>query len=324
MTAFWMCCSATIFWRPASRSAPNLKRRTTMRSICPLTAMTSGTSGLLGFESTAGLPVAFVISRRVSCAGSARQAEKSRTATNIFIGIPPIRRQRQDAKAQRRSHGFRTGPSFYSLSPTPYSLSLKRNIFVGDFGRLREIVLPGRWALVHVRRARRARRAAVASARGVVAPRQQRDVAGDDLGPIHFSPCEFLVLPVACLQPSFDKKLRPLLHVVTNNLSQARIGHNIVPLGAILPVALRILRAFTGRQSEAGHQGAAAGRTDFGILSNISQKKNSIHALCHILALLSLLPAWQLHRQTVNTLKKLRRFPWAGGSANSVCLLRES
>ena len=55
-----------------------------MRSKWPLTAKTSGTSGLFGFESTAGLPVAWLTSRRVSCAGSAMHAASKRNDTKHF------------------------------------------------------------------------------------------------------------------------------------------------------------------------------------------------------------------------------------------------
>jgi hypothetical protein len=56
-----------------------------------------------------------------------------------------------------------------------------------------------------------------------------------------------------------------------------------MPLGSVLPIALRIFLAVAGSQSESGDHGAAGCGTNFGVFAYVAQKGNFIHASCHVI-----------------------------------------
>src|SRR5690349_9191560 len=122
--------------------------------------------------------------------------------------------------------------------------SLKRYVFVGDGGGVGHIRLGS--ALVEI--GARSGGAAAASGRrsfARLAPAAQQDqVLGHDLCLIVLLPV--LVVPGAGLQPALDVNRAPFLQVLARDLRRALPGHDVVPLGAVLPLAVFIFVALVG------------------------------------------------------------------------------
>ena len=56
---------------------------------------------------------------------------------------------------------------------------------------------------------------------------------------------------------------------------------DIVPLGLVGPVALRVLLPVGGGEGEAGDGHATGGGTDLGVFADVAEKENFIDAFCH-------------------------------------------
>jgi hypothetical protein len=108
-----------------------------------------------------------------------------------------------------------------------------------------------------------------AAARAVFAAGEQRNVEDNYLGLVALL-SRLLVVPTAGLELALDVKLGAFLDVIANDFGVALEGDQVVPLGAILPVALLILKAVAGSQPKAGYDGTAWGGTDFGVLAYVS------------------------------------------------------
>ena len=86
-----------------------------------------------------------------------------------------------------------------------------------------------------------------------IATRKQADVAYHDFGTVDFlsrSPYR----PRIVFSLALDVQLRPLLHVIAQDLRAARVCDQIVPLRALLPFALFVLEALGGRKRKLGDQ----------------------------------------------------------------------
>ncbi len=84
------------------------------------------------------------------------------------------------------------------------------------------------------------------------------------------------------MQPSLDVDLAAFLQVFAGDFRQALPEHDIVPLGAVLPLAALILVTFVGGYGELGHRCAAGGVLDFGVLAKIADENNFVDAFaCH-------------------------------------------
>src|SRR5690348_16230488 len=122
--------------------------------------------------------------------------------------------------------------------------SLKRYVFVRDGGGVGHVRLGS--ALVEI--GARSGGAAAASGRrsfARVAPAAQQDqVLGHDLCLVVLLPV--LVVPGAGLQASLNVNRAPFLQVLARDLGGALPGHDVMPLGAVLPLAVFIFVALVG------------------------------------------------------------------------------
>ena len=58
--------------------------------------------------------------------------------------------------------------------------------------------------------------------------------------------------------------------------------HDVVPLGAVLPLAALVLETFVGGQSDLRHRRAAGRGLDFGIFAKIADQNDFVDAFsCH-------------------------------------------
>src|ERR1022692_3152310 len=88
-------------------------------------------------------------------------------------------------------------------------------------------------------------RASTAFAAAGIASAEQHQIVDDDLGLI-FLLTGFLVVPGIAMQAAFDVNLATLLQVLGGDFGGTLEGHQVVPLGAILPVAVFVLDAIRG------------------------------------------------------------------------------
>ena len=90
------------------------------------------------------------------------------------------------------------------------------------------------------------------------------------------------VVPGAGLQTALDVNLAALLQIFAGNLSQSLPQHDVVPLGAVLPLAVFVFEAFVGGQRELRHGCAAGCEFHFGIFSQIADQNDPVQAFaCH-------------------------------------------
>src|SRR5580658_1620070 len=119
---------------------------------------------------------------------------------------------------------------------------LERDIFVRNrrtanrrvlwFGRALIKTVAGR------RRGDSARAAGVfATTAAFATSAEQNQIVGDDLSPVHLL-AGFFVIPGAGAQATLDVALAALFQILANDFSQLLEGHDVVPLGAVLPVAV--------------------------------------------------------------------------------------
>src|ERR1700722_3276326 len=165
--------------------------------------------------------------------------------------------------------------------------ALERNILVRNRPRTRAGRLVLRHALVEAiaatRGSRSAARAAaeLAAASAFAASPEQNQVAGHNFGLVLFlTGC--LVIPGAGLQPSLDVNLAALFEILARDFSEALPQHDVVPLGAVLPLASLVLESFVRGDRQLGHRRAAGRVLNFWILSQISNQLNPVQTLsCH-------------------------------------------
>src|ERR1035437_2744226 len=69
-----------------------------------------------------------------------------------------------------------------------------------------------------------------------------------------------------------------LLQILAGDLRQPFPEHDIVPLGAVLPVAVFVLVALVGGQGEFRHRLALRRVLDFGILAQVSNQNDFVYA----------------------------------------------
>src|SRR5581483_5129408 len=124
---------------------------------------------------------------------------------------------------------------------------------------------------------------AAASAGKLIAGRltpaaQQHHVIDDDLGAVLLL-TGFLVVPGIGAQPAFDIDLAAFLQVLAGDLSGALPGGDVVPLSAVLPVAVLVFEPLIGGQGELGHGRALGGVLDFGIFAEVTDEDDLIDAL---------------------------------------------
>src|SRR6266404_3573844 len=109
---------------------------------------------------------------------------------------------------------------------------------------------------------------------------QEDNVVADDFCHVTFL-IGLLVLPRAGLQLAFYIDLAALFQVLTRDLGQPLPEDDIVPLGAVLPLAFVVLGAVGGGDGELGY-GRAAGRVfDLGVLTEIAEKNDLVNAFGH-------------------------------------------
>src|ERR1035438_1965755 len=89
-------------------------------------------------------------------------------------------------------------------------------------------------------------RASAAFAAGI-ASSQQHQVVDDDLGLV-FLLAGFLVVPGIAMQAAFDVNLATLLQVLGGDFGGTLEGHQVVPLGAILPVPVFVFDAIRSEE----------------------------------------------------------------------------
>src|SRR5579863_7439539 len=167
------------------------------------------------------------------------------------------------------------------------SNGLKRNVFVRNGPGASRRVLRFRRALIEIVAARAPRRSPSRAAAEVSAPgafaasAEQHQVVHDDLGHV-FLLAAGLVVPGMGAQAALDVNLVALLQILAGNLRGARPGGDVVPLGAVLPVAVFVLEAFVGGQTKLGH-GRALGRVfHFGIFAQVAEKNDLVDTFsCH-------------------------------------------
>src|SRR6202030_4460576 len=87
---------------------------------------------------------------------------------------------------------------------------------------------------------------------------KQNQVIGDDFGFV-FLLASFFVVPGTGAQAAFDVALAAFLEILSDDLGQALKRRDVVPLGAILPLALFVLEAVVGGQCELGDRHVALG-----------------------------------------------------------------
>ena len=145
---------------------------------------------------------------------------------------------------------------------------LERDVVVGDFRGLGVVVGCRGGALVEACRGG-AGGTAVAAAGAFFAAREKGEFVDDDLGAILLL-ARLLVVPTAGLDLSLDVEFGAFLHVVANDLRGAGEGDQVVPFGAVLPIALGVFLTVAGGHGEIRDDGAAGGGADLGVLAHIS------------------------------------------------------
>src|ERR1700722_6382431 len=121
---------------------------------------------------------------------------------------------------------------------------LERNIFIRNRPRAGSCVLRLRHPLIEVVAAAgccAARAAEISSTARAFAPSAEQDQI------IHHDLCHVLLLTTRLVVPgmgsqaAFDIDFAALLYILTNNFRGTRPRGNVVPLGAVLPLALFVL-----------------------------------------------------------------------------------
>src|SRR6185437_1179199 len=110
---------------------------------------------------------------------------------------------------------------------------------------------------------------------------EKNQIAGDNFGHIFFLSAG-LIVPGAGLQAAFDIDLAALLQIFSGDLRQPLPEHNVVPLGAVLPLAALVLETLVGGNGNFCHSCAAGRVFNFRVLAKIADELNSIKTFaCH-------------------------------------------
>ena len=109
---------------------------------------------------------------------------------------------------------------------------------------------------------------------------EQDQIAGADVGLIPLL-AALLVVPAMRAQAAFDVYGAAFLEVLAGDLRQARPAGDVVPLGAVLPVAILVFEAVVGCQREVGHGGAAVGVFQLRGPAQMPNQCHAIQAFCH-------------------------------------------
>ena len=84
------------------------------------------------------------------------------------------------------------------------------------------------------------------------------------------------------MQAAFDVDLAALLQIFSGDLRQTLPEHDVVPLGAILPLAALVFETLVGGERNLGHGRAAGGVLDFGIFAQVADENYFVDAFsCH-------------------------------------------
>src|SRR5271166_4867471 len=100
----------------------------------------------------------------------------------------------------------------------------------------------------------------------LAASAQQDDVAAHDVRHVLLL-AGLLVVPGIGSDSAFDINLATLFQIFTRNLRESIPENNVVPLGAVLPLALFIFVALVGCQGEPCHWLALRRVLDLGVLA---------------------------------------------------------
>jgi len=85
---------------------------------------------------------------------------------------------------------------------------------------------------------------------------QQQGVAGDDFSAVFPLPA-LPILPACGLELAFDVQFGAFGNVLPNDLRQTLPGHDVVPLGPLLPLVVAVFEPFVGGEAEIRDRSAA-------------------------------------------------------------------
>src|SRR5713101_1874986 len=160
---------------------------------------------------------------------------------------------------------------------------LERNVFVADGRRGRRRLGLGR-ALVEIisRRCSAARASGILSTAGAfAASAEQNQIVGHDFRHVLLLVCLFII-PRPGLQAALDVDLAALFQIFARDFRQALPQDHVVPLGAVLPLAVLVLVALVGGQRKFRDRRSAGRVFHFGIFTKIADEDDFIDALsCH-------------------------------------------
>src|SRR5258708_21314666 len=145
----------------------------------------------------------------------------------------------------------------------------ERNVMVHNFagasvGRLVLILVAGRTLMVAA----------------AVFLRTKQQVAGDDFSAV-FPLAALPILPACRLEIAFDVHLGTFGNVLSNDLCQTLPGHDVVPLGPLLPLVVSVFEPFVGSDAEVGDRSAALRISDLRVFANVSNEDDFVYALWH-------------------------------------------
>src|SRR5579859_4992871 len=84
---------------------------------------------------------------------------------------------------------------------------------------------------------------------------EQQQIAGDDFSAIFALPA-LPILPACGLELAFDVHLGAFGNILPNDLRQTLPGHDVVPLGPLLPFVVAVFEPFVGSEAEVGDRSA--------------------------------------------------------------------
>ena len=106
---------------------------------------------------------------------------------------------------------------------------------------------------------------------------EQQQVAGDDFSAVFPLPA-LPILPACRLELAFDVHLGTFGNVLPNDLRQTLPGHDVVPLGPLLPFVVSVLEPFVGSEAEVGDWSAALRIPDLRVFANIPNEDDFVYA----------------------------------------------
>src|SRR5277367_2948147 len=166
--------------------------------------------------------------------------------------------------------------------------NLERYIFVRNRRTASGAVFRLRRALIEVVAARRRRSARTASviAAALASSAEQDQIVGHHFRHV-FLLARGLVIPGTCLQPAFNVDFAAFFQVLAGDLRQPLPEHHVVPLRAVLPLAVFAFEALVGGQRDLRDRRPLRREFHFRILAKISNQNDFIYAFAgHIFGLL--------------------------------------